>query len=66
MVNFGKIFIVDLEGRICSCREWDLTGVPCVHARLALINEGKDIYVNEYYSGDLHKNVCKGDYTNTR
>ena len=24
--------IVNLNARTCTCREWDITGVPCVHA----------------------------------
>lgn len=25
-------FVVDLNKRTCSCREWDITGIPCIHA----------------------------------
>ena len=25
-------FIVDLENRTCTCRKWDITGIPCCHA----------------------------------
>ena len=23
---------VDLEARTCSCRQWQITGLPCIHA----------------------------------
>ncbi|KAM3251650.1 hypothetical protein P3L10_005720 [Capsicum annuum] len=26
---YGEHFSLDLNGRTCSCRVWDLTGIPC-------------------------------------
>lgn len=50
-------FIVDLEKRECTCRGWQLTGLPCVHAisfigtrRIAL-----EDYVHPYYSVQMFK-----------
>ncbi|CAL8174548.1 unnamed protein product [Prunus armeniaca] len=28
----GTQVVVDLRNRSCSCRQWDLTGIPCKHA----------------------------------
>ncbi|CAN1262191.1 hypothetical protein LINPERPRIM_LOCUS11182 [Linum perenne] len=35
-------FVVQLELAKCSCRSWELTGVPCPHAISCIICEGKD------------------------
>ena len=29
---FSCVMTVDLEARTCSCRKWDMTGIPCRHA----------------------------------
>ncbi|CAA7014488.1 unnamed protein product [Microthlaspi erraticum] len=31
MLN-GQTHRVSLENRTCSCRKWDITGIPCKHA----------------------------------
>ena len=33
----GSKYVVDLARRMCACRRWDLTGIPCKHA-IAAIN----------------------------
>ncbi|XP_074288999.1 uncharacterized protein LOC141614141 [Silene latifolia] len=44
---------VDLEARTCTCRKWDLTGIPCGHAISAIF----DIYGKaEEYVHDCYKN----------
>lgn len=25
-------YVVDLDGQTCSCREWQISGIPCAHA----------------------------------
>ncbi|KAK8651093.1 hypothetical protein V6N13_140707 [Hibiscus sabdariffa] len=43
--------VVDLVERSCSCRKWDLTGIPCSHAAsvFRLNNLKPEDYVNECY-----------------
>ncbi|WOL00066.1 hypothetical protein Cni_G08779 [Canna indica] len=36
--------IVNIGTRCCSCREWQLHGIPCSHAIAALLSCKKDIY----------------------
>lgn len=36
--------IVNIRTRFCSCREWQLYGLPCSHAVAALISCHKDVY----------------------
>jgi hypothetical protein len=46
---------VDLEARTCSCRQWQISGLPCIHALYfitTLKGQAGSIqeYVHEYYS----------------
>ena len=46
---------VDLEKRTCSCKHWQITGLPCIHALFFITSlRGPaaeiDQYVHEYYS----------------
>jgi hypothetical protein len=50
-------FIVDLDKKECTCREWQLTGLPCVHA-IAFIGTRRvqlEDYVDPYYSVQMFK-----------
>ena len=45
--------IVDLQERKCTCRRWQVTGLPCTHALCVITSiRGCNIdgYVHEYYS----------------
>nr|GLL29720.1 uncharacterized protein LOC109163527 [Ipomoea trifida] len=33
---------VKVENRSCSCRSWDLSGIPCAHAICAIFDQGRD------------------------
>ncbi|XP_073126653.1 uncharacterized protein [Henckelia pumila] len=48
---------VDLSRMTCSCRKWDLTGIPCSHAICAIWCNRKDpeSYVHRYYSVETYK-----------
>ncbi|KAM0827872.1 hypothetical protein ACQ4PT_067900 [Festuca glaucescens] len=48
-------YLVDLEARSCSCRQWQITGLLCIHALFfitTLSGQAGNIqqYVHEYYS----------------
>ena len=44
-------FIVDLEEKKCSCRKWDIIGIPCCHAISCIFfnREDSEKYVNACY-----------------
>ncbi|XP_042046763.1 uncharacterized protein LOC121792753 isoform X2 [Salvia splendens] len=44
-------FVVNLGDRTCTCRVWDLTGIPCVHglACIRFKNEDATTFVDVYY-----------------
>ncbi|XP_019056823.1 PREDICTED: uncharacterized protein LOC109116229 [Tarenaya hassleriana] len=41
VMNLGISYSVDLVGKTCTCRQWDVTGIPCTH-ELAVINQRRD------------------------
>ena len=44
---------VDINKRSCSCREWDLTSIPCQHACCAIYH--KDDEPEKFMSDFYHK-----------
>ncbi|KAK5835460.1 hypothetical protein PVK06_011149 [Gossypium arboreum] len=50
-------YTVDLSQRICSCRSWQISGIPCSHACAAMYHLGlqPDEYLHEYYHIDTYK-----------
>ncbi|KAG6491634.1 hypothetical protein ZIOFF_046569 [Zingiber officinale] len=52
---------VDLSTNSCSCRQWDLTGIPCKHALCALWCKHEDVeaFVSHYYKNE----ACKKCYS---
>ncbi|CAN1825485.1 hypothetical protein LINPERHAP1_LOCUS31190 [Linum perenne] len=50
--NRGKGFVVDLQRKCCTCGYWQLSGVPCMHAIVAISYMRYDInnYIHEWYS----------------
>ncbi|XP_022760791.1 uncharacterized protein LOC111306988 isoform X1 [Durio zibethinus] len=42
--TLGIINVVTLENSDCSCREWQINGLPCLHAVAAIEHIGKNVY----------------------
>ncbi|KAL2251025.1 UNVERIFIED_CONTAM: hypothetical protein Sindi_2224800 [Sesamum indicum] len=55
----GSQHAVDLGSRSCSCRRWQLSGIPCKHGCCAIYFQKLDPvdYVNECYSVETYKKV---------
>ncbi|XP_058214989.1 uncharacterized protein LOC131326282 isoform X1 [Rhododendron vialii] len=49
--NELKTYLVDLDNCTCTCRRWDLRGIPCIHGVAAIYTDkGKpENYVHEFY-----------------
>ncbi|XP_077250785.1 uncharacterized protein LOC143890112 [Tasmannia lanceolata] len=45
IVSTERTNIVDIRARICSCRRWQLYGLPCAHAAAALISCGQNAHL---------------------
>ncbi|KAM7274989.1 hypothetical protein ACFE04_016855 [Oxalis oulophora] len=43
IVSTERTNIVDISSRICSCRRWQIYGIPCAHAAAALISCGQTV-----------------------
>ncbi|KAI4310882.1 hypothetical protein MLD38_035828 [Melastoma candidum] len=43
IVSTERTNIVDIRTRVCSCRRWQIYGVPCAHAAAALISCGHNV-----------------------
>ncbi|KAL2253102.1 UNVERIFIED_CONTAM: hypothetical protein Sindi_0104900 [Sesamum indicum] len=55
----GSQFSMDLERRTCTCRLWQLSGIPCKHACSAIFNQNlqPEEMVHSYYNVDTYKSV---------
>ncbi|CAH9101914.1 unnamed protein product [Cuscuta europaea] len=64
MGSHGNQHGVNLEKRTCTCKQWDLTGIPCKHAICAIwLKFGKghvDAYVHPCYSKDTYLKIYGG------
>ncbi|MBA0779670.1 hypothetical protein Gotri_003896, partial [Gossypium trilobum] len=62
MLNDIRItYIVDLEKMTCSCRLWDLSGIPCVHTVCAIYNKEEDPekYLAKCYRKEMYMRKYK-------
>ncbi|XP_012852596.1 PREDICTED: uncharacterized protein LOC105972205 [Erythranthe guttata] len=50
----GDQWTVDLTLKTCSCRKWDISGIPCVHATACIFyrRENTEDYVEHWYRKD--------------
>ncbi|KAK8649082.1 hypothetical protein V6N13_129818 [Hibiscus sabdariffa] len=50
---------VNLTEHICTCRKWDLTGIPCNHAisAILMIEERPETYVDDCYKKSTQKAI---------
>lgn len=55
--DLGIINIVSLENWDCSCREWQINGLPCLHAAAAIEHSGKNVsdYCYRYFTTEAFK-----------
>lgn len=44
VISADRSDIVNIGSHSCSCRDWQLYGIPCSHAVAALISSRKDVY----------------------
>ncbi|XP_057811588.1 uncharacterized protein LOC131025816 [Salvia miltiorrhiza] len=60
LANVDK-FVVDVEIRTCSCRMWQLIGIPCVHGICSIQYMGLDVgnFVADWYGVDRYKECYK-------
>ncbi|KAI9194571.1 hypothetical protein LWI28_007206 [Acer negundo] len=61
-INQTPIAMMNLKGKNCICRKWNLTGIPCQHAIAAIYSEYEDPmkYVDICYHEESQMK-CYGD-----
>ena len=54
--NYYERHVVDLTKKECSCRIWDLTGIPCKHGIAAIYKnlEHSEDYLHDCYLKDVY------------
>ncbi|GJY93652.1 hypothetical protein Tco_0509434 [Tanacetum coccineum] len=55
VVNEYDAYVVDISARTCSCRSWQLSGIPCVHAvvAMAFLNKDPETYVSNWLKKEM-------------
>ncbi|KAI8548880.1 hypothetical protein RHMOL_Rhmol07G0308400 [Rhododendron molle] len=55
-------YSLNLLDHTCSCRRWDLKGIPCVHAIVAITFKNENIldYCHPCYGKETNANIYKG------
>ena len=55
-------FVVDLRARSCTCRSFNLTGLPCGHALACIWESGLDVidFVDDWYKHEAYVATYKG------
>jgi len=50
-------YVVSIVDKTCSCRAWELSGIPCLHAIAVLREETHNVvdFVHDYYAVDMYK-----------
>ncbi|XP_015573919.1 uncharacterized protein LOC107261162 [Ricinus communis] len=56
VVGLGGRFVVDKQEMTCTCRRWDLTGIPCCHTVCAIWynNENPEFYIHDFYKVETY------------
>ena len=52
-------FVVDVRGWKCTCRVWDLTGIPCPHAICVILHREEKLedYVLPLYKKEIYQQL---------
>ncbi|XP_062093428.1 uncharacterized protein LOC133799427 [Humulus lupulus] len=58
----GQRYTVDLLKKECTCRKFQLTGIPCGHALACIWTAGHNVldYVDDYYKKDKYQMTYEG------
>ncbi|XP_071685946.1 uncharacterized protein [Rutidosis leptorrhynchoides] len=60
--------VVDMGAKNCSCRKWDLTGIPCKHAVAALLNMAcysQEVFLEKWVHPVYWVSTWKSTYSHT-
>eukprot|EP00257_Ricinus_communis_P015600 XP_015573551.1 uncharacterized protein LOC107261117 [Ricinus communis] len=55
VVGLGGQFVVDKQEMTCTCRRWDLIGIPCCHGVCAIwYNENPKFHIHDFYKVETY------------
>ncbi|KAD2393856.1 hypothetical protein E3N88_40833 [Mikania micrantha] len=59
--NENDALVVNIDEQTCTCRLWQLSGIPCVHtvAALVFINKDPETYVSNLFKKDMFNEAYK-------
>ncbi|KAL3514478.1 hypothetical protein ACH5RR_027195 [Cinchona calisaya] len=59
VIKLRKTYVVSLSDSSCSCNEWNLTRIPCVHATTTIVNDNKEPsdFVHDWYTVNSYKMI---------
>ncbi|KAM0822870.1 hypothetical protein ACQ4PT_071234 [Festuca glaucescens] len=62
--SHGRNYVVELNLRACSCRRWQLTGIPCIHSIACMRHERikPESMVSSCYSMATYMQHTEGKY----
>ncbi|XP_048492644.1 uncharacterized protein LOC125493383 [Beta vulgaris subsp. vulgaris] len=54
--------VVDLEAMTCTCRKWEMLGIPCCHAIACIyfLHREAEDYVDQWYTRDVYLQAYAG------
>ena len=64
-VYIGKsILYVDIMNQTCTCKAWQMVGIPCEHACAALLSTGQNVsdFVEDYYKFPNQELIYSGSF----
>ena len=64
-ISTGKAFVnVDMFNRSCTCREWQMVGIPCDHACVAILSIGQNVvdFVDDWYKFPKQELIYLGSF----
>ncbi|KAH7842692.1 hypothetical protein Vadar_008109 [Vaccinium darrowii] len=62
VISVLRSFVVDIGERTCTCRKWDVCGIPCAHGMAAIITHKGD--PQEYVDKCFHSSTFAKAYNN--
>ncbi|RVW64995.1 hypothetical protein CK203_062566 [Vitis vinifera] len=65
-VSFGTTFLnVDIIKRTCTCRGWEMLGIPCEHAVAVILSIGQNVvdFVQDWYKFPMQELIYSGSFS---
>ncbi|KAL6350228.1 hypothetical protein AAG906_004173 [Vitis piasezkii] len=64
-VSIGTTFLnVDIMKRTCTCRGWEMLGIPCEHVAAVILSIGQNVvdFVQDWYKFPMQELIYSGSF----